>query len=96
MTSVLSFNGTIQRFQYALWSVAIFFSQHLVMVLFFHAQPFTTNWSFYVLPLRSLVMLTRASDLMLISALAFGLLVAWVISALAFRRAALSRRTYPP
>jgi uncharacterized membrane protein YhaH (DUF805 family) len=88
MMGLLSYDGRIRRFQYALLSVAVFFSQHLVAVLVFHVQRPPTNWSFYVWPLRSLVTLARPSDAMLISALVFGLLVAWVVSALAFRRAA--------
>lgn len=42
----------------------------------------------YILPLRSLAALARSSEATLILALAYGLLVAWVLAALAFRRAA--------
>jgi uncharacterized membrane protein YhaH (DUF805 family) len=88
MTSLLSFDGNIQRMPYAFWSTAAFFSQHLVAVLVFDIRHLPTDWSFYLLPLRSMVTLSRPSDPALILALAFGLLLAWLMSALAFRRAA--------
>jgi uncharacterized membrane protein YhaH (DUF805 family) len=88
MISLLSFDGKIRPLRYALWSVAAFFSQHLVILILLHAHALPTSWQFYVLPLRSLATIVRSSEPMLILALAYGLLVAWVLAALAFRRAA--------
>jgi uncharacterized membrane protein YhaH (DUF805 family) len=93
--ALFSFNGRIRRVPYAFWSLAVFFSQHLVVLLAFRSQgqslglsgSLTFDWAFYVLPLRWLVTLQRPSDLMLILALADLLIAAWVLSALAFRRA---------
>jgi uncharacterized membrane protein YhaH (DUF805 family) len=92
---LFSFNGRIRRIPYALWSLAVFFSQHLVVLLAFRSQDQSlrlsgspaSDWAFYVAPLRWLVKLDRPSDLMLILALADLLIAAWVLSALAFRRA---------
>ena len=95
MVSVFSFRGQLDRLPYALWSVGIFFSQHLVTLAAFrtYGRPLPldgslADWSFYVTPLRALVTLGRVSDLMLISALAYLLTVAWALAALSFRRAA--------
>jgi uncharacterized membrane protein YhaH (DUF805 family) len=88
MISLLSFEGKIRPAPYALWSIAAFFSQHLLILVLLQSRPLSTNWQFYILPLRSLAALVRSSEATLILALAYGLLVAWVLAALAFRRAA--------
>jgi len=88
MISLLSFEGKIRPVPYALWSIAAFFSQHLAILILIDAHALSTHWLFYVLPLRSLAALVRSSEATLILALAYGLLVAWVLAALAFRRAA--------
>jgi uncharacterized membrane protein YhaH (DUF805 family) len=87
---LFAFHGRIRPPPYALWSLAIFFSQHLIIFVAFQAlgQPLTANRWFYVMPLRSLVMLRGVSDLVLISTLAYLLIAAWALAALAFRRAA--------
>ncbi len=88
MISFLSFEGKIRPAPYALWSIAAFFSQHLLILVLLHSRSLPTSWQFYILPLRSLAALARSSEATLILALAYGLLVAWVLAALAFRRAA--------
>src|SRR5216684_4790592 len=90
MLSPFSFKGQIRRYSYALSSSGVFFSQHLVVFLFFKAQGQTPNldWWFYVMPLRSLVTLYRVSDHVLIFALAYLVIAAWALAALSFRRAA--------
>src|SRR5260370_26599535 len=95
MVSPFSFRGQIGRLPYALWSVGVFFSQHLVTLIAFRAHglplPFDrppAYWSFYITPLRELATLNLASDLMLILALGYLLIVAWALAALSFRRAA--------
>jgi uncharacterized membrane protein YhaH (DUF805 family) len=67
MAALLSFNGRIRRFPYALWSWAILISQYLVSFLIFQARGDLTEanrWQFqfsttlarlYPVPLRSLV-----------------------------------------
>jgi uncharacterized membrane protein YhaH (DUF805 family) len=88
MISLLSFEGKIRPAPYALWSIAAFFSQHLLILVLLQSPLLSTNWQFYILPLRSLATLVRSTEATLILALAYGLLVAWVLAALAFRRAA--------
>lgn len=88
MISFLSFEGKIRSAPFALWSIAAFFSQHLLVMVLLQSRSLPTSWQFYVLPLRSLAALVRSSEATLILALAYGLLVAWVLAALAFRRAA--------
>ncbi len=96
MLSPLSFRGQIGRLSYALWTVGIFFSQHLVTLIALraHSPPVPLDrppgdWSFYITPLRALApTLIHVSNLTLILALGYLLIVAWVLAALSFRRAA--------
>ena len=92
MTTVfhLSFAGKIGRPAYALASLATFFSQHLIVLAVFQAlaRPLTIDGWFWVVPLRSLARLEHVSALILVAALGYLLLSAWVLAALAFRRAA--------
>jgi uncharacterized membrane protein YhaH (DUF805 family) len=89
MRSLFAFEGRIRRLPYVLWSLAVFFSQHLVVLALAGAQArsLALEWWFYLVPLRSLVTL-QASDLVLILMLAYQVMAAWVLAALAFRRAA--------
>jgi uncharacterized membrane protein YhaH (DUF805 family) len=90
MSSPFTFQGRIGRLPYALWSLGIFFSQHLAVLAVSAAQgrQMTADWGFYLMPLRALVTLERPSSLLLIAALAYLLIAAWALAALAFRRAA--------
>ena len=90
MLSVFSFSGRMRPLAYAAFSVAAFFSQHLVVlaVVAWRGERLTTDWEFWLVPLRTLVTHGRASDPLLIVGLAWMLIVAWALAALAFRRAA--------
>jgi uncharacterized membrane protein YhaH (DUF805 family) len=85
-----SFEGSIRRPAYALTSLMTFFSQHLIVLAVARAlaRPLTIDAWFWIAPLRSLARLDRVPDLILVWALAYLLLSAWVLAALAFRRAA--------
>jgi uncharacterized membrane protein YhaH (DUF805 family) len=95
MMSPFSFHGQIGRLPYALWSIGIFFSQHVATLIVVRAYgvpppggwPSGPDWMFYVTPLR-LAMLRGAPDLVLALALGWVLVVAWALAALSFRRAA--------
>ena len=67
-------------------SLGTFFSQHVVVFVAAQGRPPTLDWSFWLVPLRSLVTLERPSNLMLMLALAYLLVAAWALAALAFRR----------
>jgi hypothetical protein len=73
-----------------LWSLGIFLSQHLAVlaVAGMRGSQLKTDWSFYVMPLRSLVTLERPSNLLLLAALSYLLIATWALTALTFRRAA--------
>jgi uncharacterized membrane protein YhaH (DUF805 family) len=90
MFSFFAFEGKIRPLPYALWSLGVFFSQHLAVMVVSGAQDhrLAAEWLFYLMPLRSLVTLERASSITLIAALAYLLIAAWALAALAFRRAA--------
>jgi uncharacterized membrane protein YhaH (DUF805 family) len=90
MFSPLAFEGKIRPLPYALWSLGVFFSQHLAVLVVSGAQGhrLAADWLFYLMPLRSLVTLEQPSSIMLIVALAYLLIAAWALAALAFRRAA--------
>src|SRR5262245_48143069 len=90
MRSLFAFEGKIRPLPYALCSIAVFFSQHLVVRAIsahYTLSPSLDGW-FYVAPLRWLVTAHRATDIMLILALTYVLIAAWALAALAFRRAA--------
>jgi len=97
MRFLFSFTGRIRPFPYALWSAGVFFSQHLIAKYLFsmQARPFTMaqSWWFYVMPLPSLARQTIYSGkiltaMVVMSALACMVIAGWVLTALAFRRAA--------
>jgi uncharacterized membrane protein YhaH (DUF805 family) len=90
MKSPFAFAGRIGRLPYALWSLGVFFSQHLAVLAVSRTpgRPLEADWGFYLMPLRSLVTLERPSNLLLIAALAYLLIATWALAALAFRRAA--------
>ena len=86
----MAFKGHMRRLPYALATCGAFFGQHLVALIAFNTQGSQPdlNWYFCLMPLRSLAKSGQASDVMLLLALAIFLLVAWLLAALAFRRAA--------
>jgi uncharacterized membrane protein YhaH (DUF805 family) len=101
--SLFRFTGKIGRLPYALESLAAFFSQHLVIAGIARAvgAPVTLDAWFVLSPYRPLAkfhftallapappaILDHASNMILLSALAYVLIVGWVLAALAFRRA---------
>jgi uncharacterized membrane protein YhaH (DUF805 family) len=88
--SLFSFQGRIGRIAYLLASVAAFFSQHVLVVAvsaLLH-KPLEADLTFWIVPLRALVTQAGASDPILIAGFAFLLVIAWLLAALAFRRAA--------
>jgi uncharacterized membrane protein YhaH (DUF805 family) len=89
----LSFAGRMRPLSYAVWSCAVFFSQHLIAlaVLALQGRPVGAviqDWYFYVMPLRELARYNGTADKTLGLALFYLLLAAWMLAALAFRRAA--------
>jgi hypothetical protein len=90
MIGPFSFRGEICRLPYALWSFGIFFSQHFAILTMFWIQgmPLSPDPIFYLMPFRWLVSHVKVSDLTLVLALSYLLVVTWALVALAFRRAA--------
>ena len=93
MSLLLSLSGRIGPVSYALWSLGVFFSQHLIalVVLALEGHPLAAiskDWQFYAMPLPTLARHYSASDAALILALGCLLTAAWALVALAFRRAA--------
>jgi uncharacterized membrane protein YhaH (DUF805 family) len=88
MLRLFQFKGQIRQLPYALWSYGVFFSQHLVLFVVSDTryEQLKADWLFYLLPLRSLVTIYRVSDMTLIIGLAYFLIAAWALAALAFRR----------
>src|ERR1700704_1553035 len=88
--SPFSFEGRIGRITYLLASAAAFFSQHALVVAacWLLGKPPAIDATFWIAPLRALVTQANASDLILIPGFAYFLVIAWLLAALAFRRAA--------
>ena len=95
MPFLLAFEGRIARLPYLLWSLGIFFSQHLFMWLVLAAQgrQIPMSWKFVLFPLHTFGMFGLSRDvtllaLMMLAIMASQLLVAWMLAALAFQRTA--------
>jgi hypothetical protein len=90
MRSPFAFEGQIRPLPYALWSIGLFGGQYLFVAAVFHilGQSLNANWRFYVMPLRSVVELKDVPSAVALFAFALTLVVAWMLAALAFRRAA--------
>jgi hypothetical protein len=86
----LSFKGQMRPLSYVIWSFAVFLSQYLVVFVTSRilGRPLALDEWFFVMPLRSMVVLSRTSYLILILALAYFLIVSWALVAFSFRRAA--------
>jgi uncharacterized membrane protein YhaH (DUF805 family) len=85
-----SFRGQIRPLAYAAASLTVFLSQHLVVWIAFQAlgKRLPIDVEFCLVPLRKLAALPDPPSAVLLSALAYLVLAAWVLAALAFRRAA--------
>lgn len=90
MTSPFAFHGRIGRLPYALGSAAAFFSQHLATWAVLKSQGITLlpDLWFAFVPLRSLVFQGNLPSPLLLVAFGYLLIVAWVLAALAYQRAA--------
>lgn len=96
MTWLLTFNGRITRLPYLLWSLGVFFSQHVFTLIalkasggpsVFHADLYLLQ--FALAPLRLFVYFGGSLPKALIpAAFAYQLLVVWILAGLAFKRAA--------
>jgi uncharacterized membrane protein YhaH (DUF805 family) len=90
MTSPFGFHGRIGRLPYALGSAAVFFSQHLVtwgLLRTQNAALILDIWFAFV-PLRALVVQGNLPSPLLLVAFGYLLIVAWILAALAYQRAA--------
>jgi hypothetical protein len=87
---LFSFAGKIRAPVYAALSLATFFSQHVLVYALFRlfGRPLNLDLWFLATPLTSLAALAETSPLITVVAIAYLLLAAWVLAALAFRRAA--------
>jgi uncharacterized membrane protein YhaH (DUF805 family) len=90
MMFLFSFKGRIGPLAYAAASFAILFSQYVAAFVAAKVVgvPLTPDWELLITPLRSAVVVARASNLVLLLALAYWLIASWALAALAFRRAA--------
>jgi len=85
MITPFSFKGRIGRAPYAAWSVAIFLSQYLILLAAGNLLK-SDVWS-YLVPYRALQIVGGNADLVQTLGVAYLLIVAWALAALAFRRA---------
>jgi uncharacterized membrane protein YhaH (DUF805 family) len=96
MISLLGFEGRITRLPYLLWSLGVFFSQHVFTLIALKASggPSVVHADLYGLqfalaPLRLFVYFGGSLPKALIpAAFAYQLLVVWILAGLAFKRAA--------
>ena len=85
MITPFTFKGKIGRVPYAAWSVTIFLSQYLILLVA-GDLPKSDAWS-YVVPHRALQIVGGNADLVQTLGIAYLLIVAWALAALTFRRA---------
>lgn len=84
----VSLDGRLTRAPYALLTAAVFLSQHLVTlgILSLQGEPWDLGPTFVFMPLRATVTHGNAATPVVLLVLAYALLVAWVLTVLAFRR----------
>ena len=90
MRSPFAFEGELSRRAYAARSVGAFLTQHLVVWAIFAiaGRPLHTPWWFWLTPLRTLVFNAQALPIWLVpTAMIMSVVIAWLLAALAFRRA---------
>ena len=90
MTSPFGFHGRIRPLPYAIGSAAVFFSQHLATWALLRSQgvALVPDLWFAFVPLRALVVQGDLPSPLLLAAFGYLLIVAWVLAALAYQRAA--------
>lgn len=88
--AIFSLNGRIARWPYVLLVPALFLSQHLIVLGLYAAyyRPLPTGAAFILTPLRYVAQIPAAPGALMLAALAGMLCVAWLLTALSFRRAA--------
>ncbi|MGH6925144.1 MAG: DUF805 domain-containing protein [Propylenella sp.] len=94
MQNPFSFDGEIRPLPYALWSLGLFFSQHLLAFVILELQGEQVIPSLWLLaqPFRELVTLyQQAPTPIIVLALLYLLIVHWALAALAVRRAVNAR-----
>jgi hypothetical protein len=96
MTRLTSFTGRTAPVTYGLTAPALLVSQHLAALLAYRLAGWrlVVDTDFWLLPLRRLALMPNLSAGAAALALAFSLLVAWVLALLSFRRARWSGRGY--
>ena len=88
MTSPFSFKGKISRLPYALWSFGLFFSQDLLAALLAgNDRTPSFDLELIVSPIRWLFTSPSLDAILLWVGLAYMVVVAWALCAMAFRRA---------
>jgi len=89
MITPFTFKGRIGRAPYAAWSVALFLSQYLVVLAGAGdgGALLKANWWIILVPHRALITISGPWGLPQMLGLAYLLLLAWALAALAFRRA---------
>jgi len=88
MTLPFTFQGKISRLPYALWSLGLFFSQDLLAALLAgHDRTSSFDLELIVSPIRWLFTAPSVDAILLWVGLAYMVVVAWALCALAFRRA---------
>lgn len=84
-----AFRGRIGRLPYALFSLGLFFSQHLAAITILKSQGIALkfDWWFVFVPLRALVTQAQLPSPILTFGFAYLLIAAWALSSLAYQRA---------
>ncbi len=92
MRLVPSLKGDIAPVTYAIVALPLLLSQHLAVALALRATgtPLVPDVAFWLLPLRRLAMLPSLASWVAMLAFALGLIVAWALAILSFRRASRS------
>jgi uncharacterized membrane protein YhaH (DUF805 family) len=87
MVCLLSFRGKVARLPYARWSLAAFFSQYLIILVLAREFPGANDPWTYAAPLWLLESVGAESAVLHAVGGGYMLLVAWILAALACRRA---------
>ena len=92
-----SFEGRVRPLTYALVAPALVSSQNAVVALHYHLRgaELVPDAGFWLLPLRRLAQMPGLTSSEAAVIFAFGLVVAWALAILSFRRASWSGSTSP-
>lgn len=91
-----SLRGSVSPVAYAIAAPALVLSQHAAVALLFwlSGQPLVYDFGFWMLPMRRLAAIGQLSPLGSALAFMFGLLIAWAVAVLSFRRAMRARHGF--